>query len=250
MSRGGQNALFPNTRWTLVDRASGRAAGDAERALGELLQLYLPALKTHLLHAWRLSHHDADDVLHSFVADKVVMGALIERADRDRGRFRKFLLSSLEHYLISLKRSEQAQRRSPGKDALISLETLAEQMEIPDPRGGSHAFDLMWLREIVGEALRRVEGECTRTDRASYWAIFEERVVNPCLHGIRPRTYEEIVDRLAFESPSQASNALLTAKRMFMRTFLAVIREYTGSEAGANQEFKDLRDALHHFDIS
>src|SRR5690349_8799013 len=96
-TRGG----FPSTRWSVVERA-GHLDGDAGReALAGLLKQYLPALRSHLIYGRRLDSHTADDVLQGFTTDKVLEQDLIQRAQKSRGRFRNFLLVSLNNYLLN-----------------------------------------------------------------------------------------------------------------------------------------------------
>src|SRR5438094_173315 len=76
---------FPLTPWSLVDRAAASDNDDldAQRAfLNELLQRYLPALRAHLIYGKRLAPDAADDLLQSFVVEKVVESDLIGNADR------------------------------------------------------------------------------------------------------------------------------------------------------------------------
>src|SRR4051812_23478431 len=91
---------FPQTQWTLLGRA-GEATSDGQRqALGTILQRYMPALRTHLLLERRLAPERADDLLQSFVSRKVLEQKLIRQADRQRGRFRTFLLRTLNNFVI------------------------------------------------------------------------------------------------------------------------------------------------------
>ena len=82
------DCAFPSTQWSLVDRA---AAGDAkarQRALGDLLQRYLPALRAHLVFKKRIDQERAEDLVQGFVTNKVIEQGLIARADPGKGRFR------------------------------------------------------------------------------------------------------------------------------------------------------------------
>src|SRR4051812_38640775 len=88
---------FPMTQWSLVARA-GQPPAEARAALDVLLRRYAPALRAHLLLDRRMSgdRSKAEDVLQGFVADKVLERNLIALADRERGRFRTFLLAALD----------------------------------------------------------------------------------------------------------------------------------------------------------
>lgn len=240
-----QDGRFPPTRWTLIERAADSTAEDAEEALGELLERYLPALRAHLVHAMRVHPDQADDLVQGFVADKILRGDLIARARRDRGKFRTLMLTSLNRYAISEFRRISTARRAPTGGSPIPLDSLTQEanaaLAIP---AASTDFDLAWIREIVDETLRRVEHDCRSSGRVHYWVLFQKRVVQPILEGAQPEPYAEMVVRLGFLSPVQAANALFTVKRMFERSFRSVVWEYTGSEPDVDEEIRELRAIL------
>lgn len=244
MNNTSDHRRFPQTHWTLVNRAAGQSDAEATKALGQLLERYLPALNAHLVFGKRVPPDRADDLLHSFVAEKILEGELLRHADRARGKFRTFLLTALDRYAVSRFRKEQAARRHPGEGAMMALDDVADWKEDEAATPRSAAFDIAWVREVIHETLRRVEDECRTSGRDKYWKIFEARVANPILHGEPAESYELIVNRLGFDTPMRASNALITVKRMFERQFRAVIREYVGDDAEVETEIHELHAIL------
>lgn len=237
--------LFPNTRWTLVKRAAGVSAEEAVEACGELLELYRTALITHLMYAWHLHREQAEDLLHDFITDKILIGDLLSCADQERGKFRTFILTSLNRYAISKLRKSQTARRSPGAEALIPLDTVSEWVEetVAVP-AASMVYDLAWIREIIQQTLHKVEQECQTSGRAHYWELFKDRVVNPILHGETPTPYAKLVVRLGFSSPLKAASALFAVKKLFVRDFRAVIQKYVVDEGAVDDEIGELRAIL------
>ena len=69
--------------------------------MGQLLSRYLPALRSHLIHSKRLQGADADDVLQDFVAGKILERDLIAKANQELGKFRTFLLTALDRFLLN-----------------------------------------------------------------------------------------------------------------------------------------------------
>ena len=86
--------------------------------------------------------------------------------------------------------------------------------------------------------------ECQSTGRADLWGVFECRVIDPALHGAEPIGYDTLVERFGFRSPSQASNTLATAKRMFARFLRSAVAQYAGSDDEIEEELDDLRKVL------
>ena len=79
---------------------------------------------------------------------------------------------------------------------------------------------------------------------ADVWGVFECRLLAPMLDGAEPMPYEALVERFALRSPAQASNVLITGKRMFERALRAVVGEYAADEAEVDEEIAELRQIL------
>jgi hypothetical protein len=202
---------FPSTRWSLVCLARAGDCLKRREALDELLRLYLPALRAYLLYRRRIEPDRAEDLLQGFIVRQVLERELLARADANRGRFRSFLLKSLQNYVFS-------ELASPGP------EEVALDLDLPG-NAVHEVFELEWARQLLQETLRRMKQECLRDGQVARWELFACRVVLPTLIGSQPPTYQALVERFGFRSPEQASNALVTAKRHFERTIRTVIAE-------------------------
>jgi hypothetical protein len=232
---------LPSTDWSLVAHAGLPGEQTGLESLNELLSRYRPALKAHLVLKKKFPPAQADDLIQGFLSAKVLDDGLVSRADPRKGKFRTILLTALDHYVISVIRRDGAKKRSP-EQGFVSLDDSADQFGAvqppPDP------FDVAWAHEIIVEAQRRVKAECTASGRSAYWSVFESRVVAPIFEGVEPLSYEQVVERFGFRSPTEASNALVTAKRMFVRALRAVVAEYARSEDGIDREIEELRAIL------
>jgi RNA polymerase sigma-70 factor (ECF subfamily) len=240
---------FPTTHWSLVARA-GCESGEAKRAaLGRLLEQYLPPMRAHLVFARRLDREQADELLQQFLADKVLGQDLVRRVERGRGRFRTFLLTVLEHFVWDRFRdAKSAQRRAGGAPASLddpgaAAAAAAGAAVDPSPAPGQ-AFDVAWAKQVLAHAVDRMRQECESSSRPDVWAVFEGRVLRPTLHQQDPVPYGELVRRLGFASPTQASNVLVTANRMFVRVLRAVVGAYERDEGQIDEEIADLRRTL------
>ena len=232
---------FPTTHWSLVARAGQDAAETRREALEQLLRRYLPALHAHLVHTRHVPPDEADDVVQEFVASRIIEKGLLGRADRDLGKFRTYLLVALDRFLIDLRRRQGARKRSPGGKTLSALGDDDHAVAAPP---AADAFDAAWARTVINESLEQMRAECTGSGRADVWGVFEARLLAPLLHGAEPTDYEELVGRLGLASAAQASNVLMTAKRMFARIIRAVIGEYAVEEEEIESEIRELYAVL------
>jgi DNA-directed RNA polymerase specialized sigma24 family protein len=228
---------FPTTHWSLVGRAGQAAEADRRHALEQLLMRYLPPMRAHLTQAKRLSVDEAEDVLQAFLAEKVLAQNVIGRADSARGRFRSFILTSLNNFLSNVRRDSGAQKRGGGR---IESASPIDGVAAPD---GSPAdtFDVAWAREVLRQAIEAMRVECESGGRTATWEVFRARVLDPVFSDAEPVPYPELVRMFNFESPAQASNALVTANRHFMRVLRRVVGGYEQDAAAIEAELLDLR---------
>jgi DNA-directed RNA polymerase specialized sigma24 family protein len=235
--RGG----FPSTHWSLV-RCAGLDGETKAAAVRNLIERYRPALRAHLLRSRQLRPEVVDDLLHSFIADKVLVGDVLRHADERRGRFRAFLLKSLNHFAVSQYRAEHAQRRWGGSSA-----PLDEALAVPATDRESRpdmTFDVEWARALLAQVVQRMRAECRAGGRSDLWGVFEGRVLHPILQHAEPVPYGELAQRYGFVSPAQASNVLTTANRMYVRLLRQVIGVYAKDDAEIDEELRDLREIL------
>ncbi|QDV42012.1 hypothetical protein Enr13x_18550 [Stieleria neptunia] len=233
---------FPTTRWTLVRGACDRVSEDQRQALNEVLSQYWPAIRAHLVIRKGVDPNDADDLVQSFVTDSVLDSDLLAAADQDRGKFRSLLVKSLENYLANQLRRRNAKKRQAERAVSLSDETLSNQnatTNTPDK-----ISETAWAQETLAIVLQQMKDECHADGREDLWTVFQGRILGPILDGAEPTPYDEIVRRGAFESTTQAQNALVTAKRMFCRTMRSLLQGRGAAEADVDAEIRDLEQCL------
>jgi len=235
---------FATTRWTMVFRAAKEDPEGAREELGALLSRYLPALRSYLLLWKRVPRDKVDDILQDFVSVKILQQNLVALADPKRGRFRNLLLKALNNHVAATVRHDKAKKRSPD-GPILDVDEYPHAVPSEAP---TTAFDVEWGREVLRETVRRTQAECERSGRPDIWGVFEDRLLRPTLEQDKPPPYKEIVKRYGLQSPAQASNVLITAKRMFARVMRSVVAEYAREEMEIEAEIRDLREILSHAD--
>ena len=107
-SRGSER--FRTTQWSVVLAAGRRSSPDARDALATLCQVYWYPLYAYVRRKGH-SPNDAQDLTQDFFA-RLLEKNIAGKADRTRGRFRSFLLASLNHFL-----AKEWRRAAPGSMA-------------------------------------------------------------------------------------------------------------------------------------
>jgi hypothetical protein len=164
------------------------------------------------------------------------------RASSAKGRFRSFILKVFSNFIIGQLRREQAQKRRPGSpDAarLNDLPELASDAATPD-----ETFDALWARQVIERTISRMREECLDKNRPMLWGVFEARTLDPLLNQTEPMPYDKLVARFGLRSPSEASNLLITAKRMFARALHEIVRETVSDDQDVEPEIRELKRIL------
>jgi DNA-directed RNA polymerase specialized sigma24 family protein len=231
------SSIFPRTDWAELSRAA-----EADEAhLDRLIRLYWGPLRIFLAATFPGLQNQADLLLQEFAEDKMLKEGWLRRADQNRGRFRDFLKASLRNFVLD--RLNRAEAKNPP----LSIEEL--QQELPQPDAPGEAFDLAWARTVLAETLRRMEADCRNPGedqprRSQIWELFRIRLLEPIFHDAAQPAYDQLIEQFGLKSPTDASNTLLSAKRIFKAHLSKVIKEYAGQDAATATEIQALEDFL------
>jgi RNA polymerase sigma-70 factor (ECF subfamily) len=158
-------AAFGRTRWTLVLRARGEQEPSADlsarrEALGELIAQYWKPLYFFVR---RKGHNveEAKDLTQAFFTTFLEKDYL-KSVDREKGRFRRFLLVALEHFLANEYDKMKAQKRGGGQ-ALLSLDfSTAEShygLEPATQDTPERLYLRKWATELTARTMVELQAE-------------------------------------------------------------------------------------------
>lgn len=152
-----QAGCFQTTHWSVVLAAGQLATPQAEVALTSLCRIYWYPLYAYVR---RQGHRreDAQDLTQEFFA-RLLEKQYLNIADPGRGRFRSFLLKSLQHFLINDWVRGQAQKRGGGQRILPLDEEAAEriyQQEMSSSLAAENLYDKRWAVTLLDQAMDRL----------------------------------------------------------------------------------------------
>jgi RNA polymerase sigma factor (sigma-70 family) len=170
---------FAATRWTLIVAANNwRADSSAHRAMSQLAALYWFPLYAYL----RRKGHDpahAEDLVQGFFTRLLEKDALAA-ADRTKGKFRSFLLASLQNYVTNEWDKSRASKRGGG-DKTIPLDALAaEARYAAEPAAEltpERVYERRWALEVLDQVLARLREEYAARNQAALFTALESLLV-------------------------------------------------------------------------
>ena len=130
----GTSETFKTTCWSVVLSAGHDPADVARQSLELLCRAYWFPLYAYVRRHGH-SPEDAQDLTQEFFAVFIARGAFA-RADRERGRFRTYLLTSLKHFLHEEWRRANRQKRGGGVTFVPMDADTAESRYVEEARDG------------------------------------------------------------------------------------------------------------------
>lgn len=157
--------LFPKTRWSLVSQARESEAG--AKALADLCDIYWYPVYAYFRCKGK-KHHDAEDLVQEFLSS-LLRGGTFEKADKERGKLREYLIFAAKRFVISSDRKDKRLKRGGGERP-ISLDTEraknqfeAEPLDSETPE--TH-FEKAWGTTVLKTTMASLSSEYEAKDES------------------------------------------------------------------------------------
>ena len=241
---GGSSERFHTTCWTRIRSLKSLEQADRQQVAEDLIQQYWKPVYCYLRHKGH-PNETAKDLTQDFFISVVLGRNLMEQADQHRGRFRTFLLTALDRYVIDIHRKQTAGKRAP-----ISCQNhpeLSECLDLPidtNRAGPEHAFHYAWAASLLDEVLKDLERTCLAGDKATHWQVFRARVLDPIMTGRAPANLETLCQQYHIESQVRASNMIITIKRRFRAMLEDRLRQSLDTDTDLEQELHEMIEIL------
>ena len=213
--------MFRTTLWSRLE--------DAQAQQSEAVALMVTSYRTPLIrYLQRLGHsgQDAEDFVQE-VFMRLFAEGLLARADRDRGRFRSFLLGITHNIVREQIKKRSAKKRGGG----VRPVPLSDSLDVPAAAEDEEAFNHEWASHLLGQALKRLKGRHER----------QHEVLS--LRFEQGLEYAEIAGRLGL-TVAQVRNDLHRAKAKLVTEIKAAIAAYSSSEGEYRDEVETFLERL------
>jgi RNA polymerase sigma factor (sigma-70 family) len=232
--------LFASTRWMTVLKAGDSAAASAHAlsALSELCQIYWRPLYV-FLRKQGYGREDAQDLTQGFFAHLIETRGYAH-ADRQKGRFRSFLLGAFKNFIADARDHKHALKRGGGMIPAKLDDQAETQIARPAKWQTDEIYDREWAASLVRQALDRLAEECALTGKAELFRCLIPRLAATEESGV---PYEEMAQ--------QSHLTVTTLRRELVRLrarYRAILREEVrgtvGEDAEVDEELRYLCQAL------
>ena len=236
---------FQTTAWTVVLAAQDPGDEDFRVSLEYLVETYWKTVYLFVRSKGQ-AHEAAKDLTQEFFA-LFLEKDFLRKVDRDKGRFRTFLLTAVTRFLLNSHARQTALKRGGGLRPLQSLEALKDD-EIGtgyEPSQGEtpeDAFNRHWAHALLERVFARLQEVCAKEGKEVYYEVLRQQFFETGPGGRRP-TYKDIGDRLKL-SEVDVTNFLHRAKKIYKDLLQEEIRSYVSTEEDVQGEISDLWRSL------
>jgi DNA-directed RNA polymerase specialized sigma24 family protein len=233
-------AQFATTHWSVVLTAGKGGSAEADTAMEILCRTYWYPLYAYVRRRG-FGPQDAEDMIQGFFGQLLGRHAFRDRTPK-RGKFRSFLLASLNYYVADLYDREHAAKRGGGHPDLALDALQAEEryrFEPVDRLTPEKIFERRWALTLLGNVLGRIQEEFSGGDRAELF-----RRLRPFLFEKHP---EANYDSVATSLGMSTGTVRVAAHRMRQRCrelFRAEVAQTVSDPAEVEEESRYLRSVM------
>src|SRR5262245_16047530 len=233
--------VFASTHWSVVTRAGTATTVESLAALDRLCRQYWQPLY-YFVRRRGYNEQDAQDLTQGFFARLLEKGS-IEAADRERGRFRTFLLTALQNYLANEWDRANRQKRGGGQQ-LLSLEhhedvEASYQLLPPDTASPDQVYERRWAQAILEAVLRRLRAEFDGRDGLGRFDVLKEFLFS----DRREVSYADAAAHLGL-SESATKSAIYRLRQRYGQLFANEIAQTVAHPEDVDDEIRHLLTLL------
>jgi RNA polymerase sigma factor (sigma-70 family) len=213
---------FQSTRWSVVLLSAHGQAPGCKEALADLCKVYWYPLYAFIRHRG-YSPEDSQDLVQGFFLCLIEYKTL-SRVDRSKGKFRSFLLASLQNYLSNeADRSHCLKRGGKAEFVHIDFEEAEDHYELEpiDKLTPEKIFDARWAIALLREVMNRLSREYMAQGKESTFRAL--RAFLDPMNAKRRPPYEEVAAQLGVSIGS-----LKTQIHRLRKQYTATVREEIG----------------------
>jgi RNA polymerase sigma-70 factor (ECF subfamily) len=226
-----RDPVFVTTQWSVVLAAAHSDTPRAQAALEKLCRIYWYPLYAYVRRRG-YSAHDSQDLTQGFFAQLLGHQSLA-RANPERGRFRSFILTAINNFLITERNKTWTKKRGGGCQIFSTDLAAAEgrfDLEPADNSTPDKIFEKQWALALLDEVLNRLEAEYQREGRIELFTTLKQTLM-----GARESLpYEELAAKLEMNE-----GAIKVAVHRLRKRYRELIRAEIASTLDHSQDIEE-----------
>jgi len=228
--------IFPTTHWSVVLAAGQDGSEAAVTALEQLCRTYWHPLYAYLRRRG-YNEPDAQDLTQGFLAQLLERRA-IEGLAPARGKFRSFLLASLNYFVADERDRANAQKRGRGQEILSLDFEQAEgsyRLEAADERDPATLYERLWATTLLDQVLAKLARDFKEAGKGDLFVHLEPFLVE----GSRAESYREVASKAGL-SEEVIKKSVQRMRRRYYELFRQEIAQTVANPNDIEEELRHL----------
>lgn len=231
---------FRTTAWSIVVGAQGDETFRRGECLAKLCQIYWKPI-FYYMRRRGISVDDARDLTQEYFATFLEKD-FVATADRERGKFRTFVLVTVNRFLS--KQLARKRRTDARCGIVLHMEDGDDEVLLPELAHGETAedeFNRRWAMNLIEKTLAAMGEECKAGKKKCYYDAFVM-----FLEGASSSdkvSYREMATAMGV-SEADVTNYLYRGRNIFQKLLREEIRESVESESAIDEEIEALKTYL------
>ena len=231
---------FRTTNWELVVGAADATSPNWTQALEDLCKVYWRPVYAFIRKRGH-AREAAEDLTQEFFA-RLLQSDFLSKADSNRGRFRCFLMASIDNFLRVEHRNASTQKKGGGWQRIPLDDEEIErtiQAELADTATPEVMFERQWGQTLLGSVLRILEQEFAAVGRAELFQALKPHLAGD--PGALP--YQEVALKVG-ATLTGIKVSVHRARKRFQELLRTEVAQLVGNPAEVDDEIRHLLQIL------
>jgi RNA polymerase sigma factor (sigma-70 family) len=238
----GDDPRFHTTRWSAVLLSAQSQAPGSQAALADLCRIYWYPIYAFIRRRGS-SPEDAQDLTQGFFLHLLEHKAL-RQVSPVKGKFRSFLLASLQNYLSDQADSLRCLKRG-GKIEFLRLDMQSAEdryrLAPLDILTADKVFDARWAMTLLDEAMSRLSNEYVAQGKTSMFETLKP-FIDP-INSQAAASYEDVAHTLGV-SLGSVGKLIFRLRKRYASILREEVARTVSDPAEVDQEIQALCEAL------
>ena len=232
------DAAFHTTRWSLIASARDPRQPTARESLAVLCKMYWYPLYVFVRRRGSDAETSADLIQGFFV--ELLEGDLLNLVDREKGKFRSYLLGALKHFISNEWHRAHTQKRG-GRTPVVSLEGAEERygLEPSHQLSPEHLYERRWALTLLEQANEQLRQQYEEAGKGQQFTELRDLIAGP----LADRSYAEIGQKLGM-SEDAIKTAVHRLRKQYRQILKARIADTLESTSEIDEELRHLYSAV------
>jgi RNA polymerase sigma-70 factor (ECF subfamily) len=231
---------FGTTHWSVVLTAGQVPSANSEAALEKLCRVYWRPLYAYLRRRG-YSFHDSQDLTQEFLA-RLLRRNDLGSVNRERGKFRSYLLAALNNFLANERDRATAAKRGGGQDLVFWDEQdaqAAHSHEAEPNLSPEKVYEKRWAITVLEQAFVRLQDEFAAAGKSRLFEEFKVFLADGTDNGAYP-----VLAAKVGMTPNAVAVAVHRLRQRYREIVRAEVAHTVGNRDQIDEEVRHLLAAL------